>query len=235
MRKLILECNNFLKDCGFSYAFCGGNALELFLNKNLRPHSDIDIFTFEEYRKDAVKFFLNKSWNVYIRTEHMEIPTLSSITDSEDKRLIDCTVVWVIKPVCSFIKLDTINGEENAFKYTVLIEEQLNLDFIEIIFNAKNNSDYICDKSKNITRELGKAILYNDGVPYLAPEIKLFIDSNPRYMELDYFKNKNRIDFESTAPFLSEESKNWLINAIEKKYPEGNKRIEQLKSIKRIV
>lgn len=231
MPKLVLECNDFLKDCEFSYAFCGGYALELFLNKNLRSHGDIDISIFEENRKSAVEFFLNKDWNVYVRTGHM---TLGLITDSKDKRLVDCFTVWVIKPDCSRIKLDPINDEENAFNYDILNEEQVNLDYIEIIFHAKNNTDYICDKNKNITRELGKAILYSNSVPYLAPEIKLFFDSNPRYMELDYFKNKNCIDFESAAPFLSEESKNWLINAIEKKYPEGNKRIEQLKNIKLI-
>jgi len=232
MFKAVLECNSFLKDCGFPYAFCGGYALELFLDKNLRSHSDVDITVFEEDRKSVIEFILNKSWNVYVRAGHMRIDL---ITDSEDKRTIDCFTVWAIKPDCSFIKLNQINGEENAFNYEILSEEQLNWDFIDIMVNAKNNTDYICDKNENITRELSKAILNNDGVPYLAPEIKLFIDSTPRYMELDYFKNKNRIDFESTAPFLAEESKNWLINALEMKYPEGNKRIEQLKSIKRIV
>ena len=48
------------------------------------------------------------------------------------------------------------------------------------------------------------------------------------------FKNKNQIDFESAAPFLSEESKNWLINALEIKYPEGNPRIGQLKILNTI-
>ena len=231
MFKLVLECNNFFKDCGFPYAFCGGNALELFLNKNIRPHSDIDIFIFEEDKKSAVEFILDKNWNIYTRMDM----GISLITDSEDRRLVDILTLWAIKPDCSFMKLDPINGEDNAFNYQVLSEEQLNLDFIDIFLAQKNNVDYICDKDKNITRELNKAILYNNDVPYLAPEIKLFFDATPRYMELDYFKNKNQIDFESTAPFLLEESKNWLINALEKKYPEGNKRIEQLKSIKRIL
>ena len=187
MSELILECNNLLKNCGFPYAFCGGYALELFLNKNLRSHGDIDISVFEEDTKSAVEFFLNKDWNVYVRTGHMK---LGLITDSKDRRLIDCFTVWAINPECSRIKLDPIDGEDNEFNYDILSEEQLDLDYIEIIFTAKNNADYICDKDKNITSELGKAILYNDGVPHLAPEIKLFFDSNPRYMELDYFKNK---------------------------------------------
>ena len=228
MFELILECNDFLKECNFQYAFCGGYALELFLNKNIRSHSDIDIVIAEENTKRAVAFFLNKSWNIYVRAGHMK---LKLITDCEDKKLIDCFTVWAIKPDCTFVKLNPVNGEENTFTYDILNYEQLNLNFIEIIFYAKNTTDYICDKNENITRKFNKAILYNNSIPYLAPEIKLFFDSNPRYMELDYFKNKNRIDFASAVPFLSEESKNWLINAIEKKYPEGNKRIKQLKML----
>jgi len=226
MTKLVLECNSFVKDCGFPYAFCGGYALELFLNKKLRSHADVDILIFEEDRKIAVEFLLSKGWNTYVRPA-ME---LNLISDSEDSRLADCSAIWAINPDCSFIRLDPVNGKKNVFTYTILAEEQFNLDFIEIIVNAKDETNYIADKAANITRELNKAILYNDSVPYLAPEIKLFYDSNPRYMELDYFKNKNRIDFESTASYLPEESKNWLIYAIEKKYPEGNKKAELLRS-----
>jgi len=232
MCELIRECNNLLRDCEFPYAFCGGYALELFLDKYLRPHGDIDVFTFEDDRKSMVAYILNKGYNVYIRTGHMK---LNLVTDSEDLRLIDHSQIWAIKPLCSLIRLDPIDGEKNAFIYDVLNEEQNNIDFIDIFFSARENENYICDNHKNITRDLSKAILYNDGVPYLAPEIKLFYDSNPRYMELDYFKHKNHIDFESTAPFLLEESKNWLICALERKYPEGNKRIEQLKNMKRTV
>jgi len=50
MNKIISECNTFLKDCGITYAFCGGHALELFLNKKLRSHSDVDIIVFEKYK-----------------------------------------------------------------------------------------------------------------------------------------------------------------------------------------
>ena len=50
-------------------------------------------------------------------------------------------------------------------------------------------------------------------------------------MELDYFKTKNRTDFESTAPRLSQESRNWLIDALEKAYPSGHKWIEELRNL----
>jgi len=79
-------------------------------------------------------------------------------------------------------------------------------------------------------------IIYNDeGIPYLAPEVKLFIITNPVYSESDYHETKNRIDFNSVAPYLPKESKDWLIKALETAYPNGHKRIEQLKKLIRQV
>ena len=77
MFKLISECNDLLKNCGFSYVICGGWALELFMNKKIRPHSDIDISIFNEDRKKIVEFMLGKGWNVF---EHKR--------DWSDKRLV---------------------------------------------------------------------------------------------------------------------------------------------------
>lgn len=223
MNDLILECNNFFKDCGFTYAFCGGYALELFLNKKIRTHSDIDITIFQDERKNMVEFVINKGWNIYSRNE-ME---LNKIISSEDKKLFDGSTLWAIKPNCSFIKLREVSS--NVFTYKTLVEEQLHFDFIDIFFNNKNGTSFICNEEKNITRKLDLSIMYNNSIPYLSPEIKLFFDSKPRYMELPYFKNKNRTDFEATAPFLSDEKRNWLINALEITYPDGHEWIGKLK------
>jgi hypothetical protein len=65
MIKLISECNDFMKSCKFTYAFCGGHALELFLNKKIRSHSDIDLSIFDEDRKNIVEFIQNQGWNIY--------------------------------------------------------------------------------------------------------------------------------------------------------------------------
>ena len=228
MNNLILECNDFLKNGRFIYAFCGGYALELYLNKSVRVHSDIDIFIFEEDIKNFVDFILSKGWNIYARTGHMQ---LSQISNSNSERLADCSTLWAIKPFCSFVKLDMVNGEENTFIYEIITDNQLCFDFIDIFISKRQDEEFICDYDKNITRKLDISIMYNNTIPYLSPEIKLFFDSNPRYIELEYFKNKNRTDFESVAPLLPEENRNWLINALEIKYPDGHKRIEQLKSM----
>jgi len=240
MNKIIYECNNFLKDCGFTYAFCGGYALELFLNKKLRSHSDVDIIVFEEDKNSIIDFMLNKGWNVY---EHKADWTdnkiannyLRSILNSNDENIPQLFSVWTIKPGCSFFKIEPKPGGSNIFDYEILNNEQLNFDFLEIIFNKQKGGKFIVDsftsQNKNITRELDKAILYNGDVPYLAPEIILFIISHPAYLKSDYHREKNIIDFNSTIPFLPQNSKDWLINALEIAYPEGIERLEQIKNI----
>jgi hypothetical protein len=43
---LVAGADALLKKGGFGYAFCGGFALELFLNKSIRKHGDIDVSAF---------------------------------------------------------------------------------------------------------------------------------------------------------------------------------------------
>ena len=228
MPNLISKCNTLLKNCGFFYAYCGGYSFELFLNKKLRSHGDIDIIILEQDKKNAVEFFISNGWNIYSRNEHGE---LKLIMDCDDKDLSAQPMVWAIKPDCSTMRLEPVEAKKKVFTYEIINNELLQLDYIEVIFGAAYNGEYICDREKCITRELGKAFLSNCGTMYLAPEIKLFYDSKPRYMELDYFKEKNRIDYEAVIPFVSRESKLWLIDALERKYPEGNRRLEQVRML----
>ena len=230
MNKLLSECNDFFKDCGFTYAICGGWALELFANKQIRTHADVDISIFNEDRKNIVEFMLRKGWNVYSPPKYLEL-----ISSPDDDKIYNSHAVWTIKPNCSFIKLKTEPDKDNIYTHEVLHYEQLNFDFIEIIFNKQKDGKFVFDsvisRNKDITRELDKAILYNEDIPYIAPEIMLFTISNPGYMDSDYHKIKNHIDFDSTAPFLPKENKDWLISALETAYPEGHKRLEQLKKV----
>jgi len=237
MIDLVSECNNFMKDCGFSYAVCGGYALELFLCKKLRPHSDIDLSVFEQDKANMVSFLLNKGWNT-CEILTIDIPSLSGclrfISNPGDEKIAKLNHIWAIKPGCSIFELEQEPGAKDVFNFKIVNNEQLNFDFIEIIFNKQKDGNFVFDSSagqgKNITRELDKAILFSTGgVPYLAPEVKLFILSNPEYSESDYHKAKNQIDFDSTVSFLPKESRTWLINALETAYPNGHKRIGKLK------
>jgi hypothetical protein len=58
MNKLIGNYVDFFADCGFQYAICAGYALELFSNKYIRPHSDIDVWIAKADKKKAHGMFL---------------------------------------------------------------------------------------------------------------------------------------------------------------------------------
>lgn len=127
------------------------------------------------------------------------------------------------------IKIELKDGKERIFNYEILNGEQLNFDFFEIIFNQQQDNRFICDKDKNISRKLDKTILYNGDIPYLAPEVILFIFSNPAYLKSDYHRVKKQIVFNSTMPFLPIDSKDCLVNALETAYSDGLERLEQIK------
>lgn len=237
MIKIIRESDEFLKDCGLTYAFCGGYALELFLNRMLRPHSDVDIVVFEEDKASIIKYVLSKGWNVYEhKSERANNKKANSylrlIENLNDQEFFDLTSAWAIKPDCSLIKVAPKLGEINDFNYEILNNEQLKFDFLEIIFNKQKDDHFVVEslpsQNKNITRAIDKAILYHGNIPYLAPEIILFFIAHPAYLESDYHREKNNIDWTYTPSSLTEESLQWLIDSLRMAYPEGNKRLNEL-------
>lgn len=237
MIEIISQSNDFLKNCGLTYAFCGGYALELFLNKTLRSHSDVDIVVFEEDKSSIIKYILSKGWNIYEHkldwSNDKSNSYLQLIQSPNDEKISHFNAIWAIKPDCSLVKVKPKLGENNKYDYEILNKEQLNFDFFEIIFNKRENGNFVIDsfssQNKYITRELDKAILYSDKIPYLAPEIILLMISNPAYLKSDYHREKNIIDFNSSVPFLPKDNRDWLIDTLEIIYPEGLKRLEYLK------
>ena len=226
MNQLILKCQNFLKDFRYTYAVCGGYALELFTGKNWRTHSDLDITLFNADRKNIISYMLSKGWNVYEPLHTTS--SLRLITNPNDEGTLNRHYIWGIKPGCTFIKIKPKPDEDSIFLYEILNKEQLHFDFIDIIFNDQQDGAFICNKSKNIVRKLDKAILHHKGIPYLAPEIILFFISNPAYIESDYHREKTNADWKSIPSFLPKESLKWLADAIRAAYPDGNKRLDEL-------
>lgn len=241
MINLITECNDFMKGCGFPYAVCGGYALELFCGKKLRPHGDIDITVFEEDRGNIVRYMLNKGWNVYEHKidwiNNKETNSyLRSILNSDDEKLAELNVVWAIKSGCTLVDVKPKDSENHIYDYEIVNDEQLCFDFFEINFNKRESGNFVFDtfssQGQYLTRELKKAVLYtDDAVPYLAPEVNLFMNSHPEYLKSNYHRAKNILDFDTIAPLLSEECREWFINALETAYPDGLERLTQLKKL----
>ena len=237
MLPILTEAHDFLKDCDVPYAFCGGYALELFLNTTLRSHSDVDVVAFEQDKISLIRYVVSKGWNIYEHTSEWTHNKkthayLRLIQNTKDQEVSPLHSVWAIKPDCSLVKVGPKIDGNNTFTYEILNTEQLTFDFFEIVFNKQHDGNFVVDsrtrQNRNITRALDKAILHHGDIPYLAPEIILFFSAHPAYRESAYHREKNTIDWNCTLPFLPEESVRWLIDSLRTAYPEGNRRLDEL-------
>lgn len=226
MKQIITDCYRFLKNFEHTYALCGGHALELFAGRSYRNHSDVDITVFNEDRKSIIAYILSNGWNVYEPLHSSN--SLRLITDPNDEETLNRLYVWAIKPDCSFIKIEPKHNDSTLFSYEILADEQLEFDFIDIIFNTQTDGSFACDSNGAILRKLDKAILFREDIPYLAPEIILFFIANPAYIESEYHREKNNSDWSLIPSLLPSDSKKWLIDALRKTYPEGNRRLDEL-------
>jgi hypothetical protein len=89
---------------------------------------------------------------------------------------------------------------------------QTKLNFLEFLFNHRTETEFIYARNTEITRALSKAILKNNGIPYLAPELVLL------YKSTDIGRNGYQLDYEETVCMMDLEQKQWLINALNTMY-----------------
>ncbi len=217
MNKLITKCVDLVNDSSLSFAIGGGYALELFIDKVIRPHSDLDICIFENDKDQFIKFMLDHGWIIY---EPLTNGLIRHISDPTVQK-VEQICVFCIKPDCSFLKMHP-QGKD-LFKMEILYPEQLNFDFIEVIFNPKKEGSFVYAQNHCISRELEKVILFTrDGIPYISPEWVLFCKST--YISREGYQK----DFDMTVPYLPLESKDWLIKALEFSYPDGHKWLDLL-------
>jgi len=246
MNKVILQAHDLFKIAGFDYAICGGFALEMFANKELRTHGDFDILVFKEDKHRAIQFLLDNDWPAYGR--YMEEGPIwqylfYKINDISDSTWDDCPNLWSVKPGCTpeMYKLNRLQGgwadaahpaypcNREVYSYKQPSEWLVkNLEFIELAFDTREGGEYIARENPRIARSLDKAILYRDSIPYLAPEIILFYKSDKYSSESAYAKPRTETDFKAIMPMLSEESKKWLLDAIAVTYPNGHAWLENL-------
>ena len=225
MNNVIIDSCNLIKKSGLQYVVCGGFAVDLFLNRKIRRHTDFDITIFEEDRKDILNFMLAEGWEVYDHIWDNEgTDELIPIISADDERALTIGMVWAVKPGCTLLTIGPKEGEDGIFVYKMISNEIKNADFIEICFDRKEGNDFICSKEINITRSLDKAILYYNDIPYLSPEVTLYHKSAPVYMTW----LKTIFDFYHTAHLLDDESRDWLIKSLKATYPDGHEWIERL-------
>ena len=217
MNSLIARSNSLLKLGKFEYAYCGGQAIDLFLGHESRVHGDIDICAFWPERDDIILFMQSQGFLVY---EMLGGGRAHRITDIS-KQMRQKRNIFCFKEGCPLVRL--YPHDENDCCYIEFFHVgQTELDFIEFLFNDKSETHFEYARDREIKREIGKAILYADDVPYLAPELCLV------YKSTDTDREGYRQDFELAYRAMNAEQRQWLQSAFKNLYPQGHKWLQDL-------
>lgn len=194
----------------FTWAVCGGFALDLFLEKDIRAHSDIDICVFESDRENVLDYMLKNNWLVYEFRGQGKVRPLNASLSSETGRNLMCT-----NGECDIVKFYPCE-DKGLLWYEFFHTGIKELNYLEFLFNTADEDYFVFDKNQGIKRELSKAVLFNNGIPYLAPEIVLLYKSS-RSENAEY-----HYDFEQTYPYMNDEQKMWFSKGLDALYPNGH-------------
>ena len=107
LSRLIREANDLLKSGGFEYAFCGGQAIDLFLGYESRVHGDIDI---SSYWKDSDRIILYIQSQGFFVYEMLGGGRAHRITDVS-KQMYEKRNIFCYKENCPLVK--TYPHDEN--------------------------------------------------------------------------------------------------------------------------
>jgi len=207
---LVYQLNQFMESMKIDYAICGGHAIDLFLGKKTRPHKDLDVAVYWEDRDIIVQHMLHEGWDVY---EPCGTAFLHKIKDVASQKRIK-TNIWCVKPGNQHYRFTEQEKEMYAVDFDG--SEQLELDFIEFLFNTRKNGAFLYAKNHDIQMSLDKVTAKDNDLPFLAPEMVLLYKStmanNPDY----------QLDFDNAFPKMNAEQRAWLENALAAIFPYGH-------------
>lgn len=212
LNRLIIEANDLLKSGGFEYAFCGGQAIDLFLGYESRLHSDIDICSYWSDRDRIILFMQSQGFYVY---EMLGSGRAHRITDISRQMYIKRNI-FCYKESCPLVKIYPHDDNDCCFIEFFHIG-QTEFDFIEFLFNDRSETQFEYARNREVKREIGKVVLFSDGIPYLSPEICLL------YKSTDTEREGYQQDFELAYHAMNLEQREWLKDALVRMYPQGHK------------
>lgn len=95
---------------------------------------------------------------------------------------------------------------------------------LEVMFQNSRDGQWIYRRNEAIQRKIDDiGFITRDGIPYLRPEIQLlYKGGGSLYRETDLD------DLKSILPVLSDDSKQWLISALQTEFPDGHDWIDIL-------
>lgn len=210
------------------WAVCGGDAIDLFVGKQTRPHKDIDIAAFWEDREKIITTFLQLGWRIF-EPDHGLMREICSL--DEDLRTEDN--LWCIRPESSGYLIT--HHHDNFFEITTNRAHQDVLDYIEILFNREKNGEFLYKRNPSIRLS---PYLYHSAeeIPFLAPEMVLLYKSvfvrllaHPTAENMEVVENY-RHDFRVAVEQFNDKQRAWLKSALEISYPMGHEWLEVLAS-----
>ncbi|MFZ5353142.1 MAG: hypothetical protein ACOZCL_10530 [Bacillota bacterium] len=211
MNHLIAEAKLLLNDGNFDYAFCGGYAIELFLDREIRAHGDIDISVYWNDRDKIILYMKSLGWDIYEMCGNGVVHKINDINNQlRIKRNIFCK-----KSDCELVKLSPCS-QEDMYYLEFDHSGQTRLNFLEFLFNDRTKIDFLYARNKSLTRSLSRAVLTRIGIPYLAPELVLL------YKSTDIERDGYQLDYDEVICAMDSEQKQWLLNALITMYPTGH-------------
>lgn len=204
---IIRQAHELLKNQPFDYAICGGCAIDLFLGEVTRPHGDLDILVYWPQRDTVIRCMNALGYAVY---EMLGNGKAHHITDIADQRRWKRNIICV-RGDCGLVSLAPTDEPDVvgiAFRHGTP-----SLQLLEFLFNDRTDTEFLYARDHRVRRNLTDALLFRDGIPYLAPELCLL------YKSTDTERESNQHDLRTAFPRLHPSQQAWLRHALRTVYP----------------
>ncbi len=209
--RLVTEADELLKNGGFEYCFCGGQALDLFLGYESRTHGDIDVCAYRNERNRIIQYMQSRGFEVYEMLGGGRAHRITDISVQLQKK----KNIFCFRDGCPLVK--TYPPDEDGCCWMEFFHTgQTKLDFIEFLFNDKTQDAFEYARNRTITLGTEQAVLFRDGIPYLAPELCLL------YKSTDIGREGYQQDFELAWQAMKPPQRQWLREALLQEYPGGH-------------
>ena len=219
MNGLVTAVNELLKKGGFGYAFCGGQALDLFLGYESRVHGDIDICAYWEDRNRIIRYMQSQGFIVYEMLGGGRAHHITDVSGQFRKK----KNIFCFREGCPLVKTYPPD-EDGCCRMEFFHIGQTEPDFMEFLFNDKSQDAFEYARNREITLGLDRAVIFRGDIPYLAPELCLL------YKSTDIEREGYQQDFELACPAMDPSQREWLREALLREFPGGHPWLDALQT-----
>jgi len=209
--KLIEDLCEHLAGMDIDWHLCGGYAIDAYIGEETRKHKDLDITVNYDDMKECIEYLKSKGWEIDAPVGNGRLVSIDYALEHKELHFDN---IWCYRKNSDFIVTVKTDG---VFKYANFLQrEQIELDFIEVLFNHIIAGNFIYKRNHMITLSVDKAFIKKNSVSILAPELVLLYKST-NYANTDYTN-----DFNMTKVKLEKERYDWFSSAMNIEYPQGH-------------